>query len=106
MGGVLIVRPESGTSLQATSAHHREPRVASRRGGPGEWRKQAACPNHPELRWYRCSNEPLDRDAIAMCGGCSVRTECLAYAVEAHEPAGIWGGVEFPSGADAPERAR
>jgi Transcription factor WhiB len=64
---------------------------------PGEWRKQAACRDHPELRWYRCSHEPLDRDAIAMCGCCPVRIECLAYAVEAHDPAGTWGGVEFPS---------
>ncbi len=94
---MLIVRPECSGSLQMTATRFRKARVATSDGGPGEWRKQAACRNHPELHWYRCSNEPLDRDAITMCSRCPVRIECLAYAVEAHEPAGIWGGVEFPS---------
>lgn len=31
--------------------------------------------------------------AKAVCAGCEVREECLAYALEADEPEGIWGGL-------------
>lgn len=30
--------------------------------------------------------------ALAMCAGCTVRVECLAWALR-HEPLGVWGGV-------------
>lgn len=31
--------------------------------------------------------------AKAICGGCSVRVECLEYAIRIREPHGIWGGL-------------
>lgn len=34
--------------------------------------------------------------AKRQCGGCPVRTECLAAALERGEKYGVWGGEEFP----------
>jgi WhiB family transcriptional regulator, redox-sensing transcriptional regulator len=31
--------------------------------------------------------------AKALCGGCEVRTECLAYALDQRIEHGIWGGM-------------
>ncbi|NIA25953.1 MAG: WhiB family transcriptional regulator [Gammaproteobacteria bacterium] len=31
--------------------------------------------------------------ALAVCGGCPVRDECLSYAFEFHMTSGIWGGM-------------
>ncbi|PKW11810.1 WhiB family transcriptional regulator, redox-sensing transcriptional regulator [Streptomyces sp. 1222.5] len=31
--------------------------------------------------------------AKALCGGCGVRTECLAYALDQRIEHGIWGGM-------------
>ena len=36
--------------------------------------------------------------AQAMCGGCSVRIECLEDALERKEEWGVWGGVIFWDG--------
>ncbi len=33
-------------------------------------------------------------EARAICGSCPVRRECLAYAIAADEPFGIWGGLD------------
>ena len=31
--------------------------------------------------------------AKAMCGGCPVRRECLAFALRTHQVHGVWGGL-------------
>lgn len=31
--------------------------------------------------------------AKAICNGCDVQSECLAYAMEYDEPFGVWGGL-------------
>ena len=93
---VLIVGVVSGASPLASRPRLTERPVGNPRQAPGLWREQAACRNHPELSWFRSWGKRVDRAAIAVCNGCSVRRECFDYAVEAREPAGIWGGVEFP----------
>jgi WhiB family redox-sensing transcriptional regulator len=32
------------------------------------------------------------KKALAICGGCGVRFECLSYALENNERYGVWGG--------------
>lgn len=64
------------------------------------WQRKAACrgphadvffpPAHAERK-----EEKLQREerAKAICRTCSVRVECLDYAIRIHEPHGIWGGL-------------
>ena len=33
-----------------------------------------------------------EHEAIAVCDGCEVRSECLAAALARKEPDGVWGG--------------
>lgn len=34
-----------------------------------------------------------EQRAKTICAGCSVRKDCLAYALRIREPHGIWGGL-------------
>ena len=77
-----------------------------RRGSRGveqltdSWQLKAACrgpqaevffpPAHAERKEEKLQRE--DR-AKAICKTCSVRVECLEYAVRIREPHGIWGGL-------------
>ena len=59
------------------------------------WMFGAACRDHPEINFHPERGEDT-RPAKAVCAGCSVRGECLAFALQ-HEMAchghGIWGGL-------------
>jgi WhiB family redox-sensing transcriptional regulator len=39
--------------------------------------------------------EKLAREAVAkaICGRCPVRENCLEYALQTHDPHGVWGGL-------------
>ena len=64
------------------------------------WQRRAACrgpeaalffaPTIPEARPDR---EAREGRAKAICGACSVQSECLDYALRIREPHGIWGGL-------------
>ena len=64
------------------------------------WQLRAACrgprstvffpPTSGERRDERDAREAR---AKVICGECSVRAECLAYALSIREPHGIWGGL-------------
>jgi WhiB family transcriptional regulator, redox-sensing transcriptional regulator len=43
---------------------------------------------------FERKDEKLDRErrAKAICATCSVRKDCLEYALRIREPHGIWGG--------------
>lgn len=63
------------------------------------WMADGACRRvDPEL-FYHPVNErgesARQRDAYAkaVCGNCPVAAQCLAYALEAREPYGVWGGL-------------
>ena len=56
----------------------------------------------PELYF---AESPSDVEiAKAMCGGCPVRAECLAGALERREPWGVWGGELLLSGVVLPRK--
>src|SRR4029079_6608219 len=42
--------------------------------------------------------------AKSLCGGCPVRAECLAAALERREPWGVWGGQLFIAGVVVPRK--
>ena len=71
------------------------PRTAER-----TWQTRAACrgpqsivffpPSHFERKDDKLARE---RKAKAICDLCSVRDECLGYAIAIREHHGIWGGL-------------
>jgi WhiB family redox-sensing transcriptional regulator len=65
-----------------------------------DWRRDAACRGlDPELFFSSDDivnrQERLEREAEAkaVCTRCTVRKDCLGYALEAGERYGIWGGL-------------
>lgn len=57
------------------------------------WQQDAACRDaDPEVFF---STAEADRDrAMAMCGSCPVRSECLEHALATRETYGVWGGTD------------
>lgn len=63
-------------------------------GRPAAWRRWAACRGEsPDLFFPDPSDRATEAKALALCAGCVVREPCRAYALQAREPLGIWGGV-------------
>ncbi len=56
------------------------------------WHADAACREHPELSWHPELGESAAA-AKAVCSGCLVVDECLAYAVAGPSLGGIWGAT-------------
>ena len=64
------------------------------------WQRFAACrgpyaemffpPSSPERKEDKAAREV---NAKAICRECTVKEECLTYAIEIREPHGIWGGL-------------
>jgi WhiB family redox-sensing transcriptional regulator len=61
------------------------------------WTDHAACRgSDPEVFFpVGYAGPALDQEAMAkaICAGCSVRTDCLEWALRAGEPDGVWGGT-------------
>jgi WhiB family transcriptional regulator, redox-sensing transcriptional regulator len=65
---------------------------------PGrDWRLLAACSRaDPELFFPVSRSGPsLDQvtQAKAICAGCPVRQQCLAFALDTRQDHGVWGGM-------------
>ena len=62
--------------------------------------EQGECRNHePNTFFYDDGMKGLrklerKRAALAICGMCPVRSQCLEYAVLSGEEWGVWGGVD------------
>ncbi|MET7643169.1 WhiB family transcriptional regulator [Streptomyces sp. NPDC005426] len=61
------------------------------------WRTRAACREEdPDLFFPIGSTGPSlvqTEDAKAVCRGCPVREECLRWALDNGQDAGVWGGL-------------
>lgn len=63
------------------------------------WQEHAACQGVDQRLFFHPQNErgnlrrQRDRAAKSICARCPVRIECADYAVRAHEPYGVWGGL-------------
>ncbi|WP_425548761.1 WhiB family transcriptional regulator [Amycolatopsis ultiminotia] len=56
------------------------------------WRRRAACRNYPLLDWH--SNIPSEVTSCrTICASCEVRKDCLAEALLARDPWGVWGDL-------------
>jgi WhiB family redox-sensing transcriptional regulator len=65
-----------------------------------QWQVRAACRGPQAVMFFppahfERKDEKLDRErrAKAICATCSVRKDCLEYALRIREPHGIWGGL-------------
>lgn len=61
---------------------------------PLGWQRDALCaePAYEALPWFPEKGETTSA-AKAVCGRCTVRPDCLAYAVAHGIDTGIWGGM-------------
>jgi WhiB family transcriptional regulator, redox-sensing transcriptional regulator len=81
-------------------------RVVGRPVHHEHWRILAACQfADPDLFFPISSSGPSliqVAQAKAICVGCQVRRECLAFAVRTHQVHGVWGGMSeeerYPEG--------
>jgi WhiB family transcriptional regulator, redox-sensing transcriptional regulator len=62
-----------------------------------DWQQLAACRHaDPELFFPLSASGPsLDQitQAKAICAGCPVRRQCLAFALDTRQKHGVWGGM-------------
>ena len=56
------------------------------------WQDQAACREIGGDIWFPELGENVHSKVKRVCGACTVRTECLEYALAHDERFGIWGG--------------
>jgi WhiB family transcriptional regulator, redox-sensing transcriptional regulator len=60
-----------------------------------EWRERAACSGYRHTLFFPVGDTDagtVDR-ALEICMGCAVIDDCLEYALETNQRAGIWGGT-------------
>lgn len=64
------------------------------------WQLKAACRGPQSVMFFPPSHferkeekEAREANAKEICSLCSVRRDCLEYAVRIREPHGIWGGL-------------
>lgn len=62
-----------------------------------DWRHRAACRDEdPELFWPVGNSGPAAlqiREAKSVCRRCPVKNQCLSWALESGQDAGIWGAM-------------
>lgn len=56
------------------------------------WQMDARCHDSDPAVFFGDTRHDLDA-AARVCGGCRVREECLAYALETDAEVGVWGGL-------------
>jgi WhiB family redox-sensing transcriptional regulator len=58
---------------------------------PPEWTRDGLCLEYPHVEFFPERGQD-STPAKAVCAGCAVKRECLAYALDGAEREGIWGG--------------
>lgn len=61
-----------------------------------DWRARAACSGYPNTLFFPTSDiteAEVVAKAKAVCAVCPVIEDCLEYALETNQRAGIWGGT-------------
>ena len=79
-------------SASATAAYDAQPWTDLSPAGDAAWRLEALCAEtDPEAFFPEKGGST--RDAKRVCTGCTVRAECLEFALANDERFGIWGGL-------------
>jgi WhiB family redox-sensing transcriptional regulator len=85
--------------LKDRRAHRTHPQAPGRREGVDimDWRHEAACREvDPELFFPIGNSGPAllqIEEAKQVCRRCTVMEECLRWAIESGQDAGVWGGM-------------
>lgn len=62
-----------------------------------DWMGRAACKGQPDTVFFPDDEDSVEQPdyttAQRICSGCSVRAECLAYALELHIRHGMFAGL-------------
>lgn len=77
------------------AAAARDPRLLralAARGTGESWRARGVCRQHDPETFFPAPRETSD-PALALCRRCDVQGECLAWALEAGDCHGVWGGT-------------
>ncbi len=77
------------------AAARRDPRLlraATERQNDTAWRTRGVCQSVDPETFFPAPTDPPDA-AIALCGTCDVRGACLAWALDAGDCHGVWGGT-------------
>jgi hypothetical protein len=61
-------------------------------GGDPAWRTHGACQTVDPETFFPAPSEPADA-AVALCRTCPVQGSCLAWALQAGDLHGVWGGT-------------
>ena len=56
------------------------------------WADEAACRGLDPLIFYPATDEEAE-EAMAVCGVCPAREDCLEHAITNREHNGVWGGA-------------
>jgi len=84
------VEPDEPTPLKVTVVGTIQLPEAALPMGP--WVKHAACKGVDTNLFYPERGEPT-RHALEVCKPCTVKAECLQYAIDNSERWGVWGGM-------------
>jgi WhiB family transcriptional regulator, redox-sensing transcriptional regulator len=59
-----------------------------------DWKAAAACADQLDVDFFPINDDRGETTrALAVCAGCPVQDECLAFAIETNQADGIWGGT-------------
>lgn len=58
------------------------------------WREMAACRGMDPSIFFPATGGNVHGPALAVCARCTVRANCLNYAMDHREDDGVWGGTE------------
>lgn len=70
-----------------------------------DWQTGAACRGCDPDVFFPTADEDA-ADAKVICAGCSVRDECLAFAMASDQRHGVWGGLSEKDRAALQARGR
>jgi WhiB family redox-sensing transcriptional regulator len=91
------VAPAARTALTIEQRKHRLPSHESRSVAAMDWRHRAACRDEdPELFFPIGTSGPAllqVEQAKSVCRRCTATDECLQWALETGQDAGVWGGM-------------
>jgi len=107
---LVLMMWTAGRSADAEPMSHTRRQFADLLLHEDQWRSMAACRSADPDLFFPVSSSgrsmAQEAEAKAICAGCRVRRECLAFALRTHQAHGVWGGLSeqerYPARSAAP----